>query len=135
MRVAKYPLAVVFALILIAAPVCAQICDLNCSFYGCSLSSSASSAEKSDEHAACHQHKPHKKAPARKGSTECAGHSDVTALRSSTASSTGTPPSVADASALISAPLSLFHPSPEKRVAQLGRKPDRSPPAPTVLRI
>jgi hypothetical protein len=135
MRGAKYPLAVVVSLILIAVPICARICDLNCSFYGCSLSSSPSSAENPGEHAACHQHKPHKKAPEHKGSSQCAGHSDVTALQSSTANSTSAPPSVADASALISAPLSLFHPSPEKHVAQRGRKPDRSPPAHTVLRI
>src|SRR4051812_32729933 len=135
MRVAKYPLAVIVSLLLVAVPVCAQICDLNCSFYGCSLPASASAAKNSGEHAACHQHKPHKKAPEHKGSSQCAGHSDVTALRSSTASSTGTPPSVADASALITAPLSLFHPSTEKHVAQRGRKPDRSPPAHAVLRI
>lgn len=133
MRAARYPLAIVFAWLLIALPICAQICDLNCSFYGCALASTANASQKADELPACHKHKPHGQAPERKSSTNCAGHADVLALRSSITTSIGATPLVV--SALIAAPLAPFHFSPERFVALRSRQPDRSPPARAVLRI
>ena len=44
MRVTRYPLAVLAAVVLIANLLCAQICDINCAFYGCSLSSPVKAA-------------------------------------------------------------------------------------------
>jgi hypothetical protein len=133
MRAAKYPLAVVFALLLMALPICAQICDLNCSFYGCSLAAPGSASQSAGEEPACHKHKSHGQAPDHKRSTGCAGHADVMALRASVTTSASPPPTVVGA--LVPGPLASFRSSPERSVAPELHKPDRSPPTRAVLRL
>jgi hypothetical protein len=57
MRATKYPSAVLASAVLIARLLCAQMCDINCALYGCSLSSPAKAADESSEPSHCHQHK------------------------------------------------------------------------------
>ena len=135
MRATKYPLAVLAVVVLIAGLLCAQICDINCAFYGCSLSSPVKAAEESSEHAHCHQHKQSPKPQERGPSRECPGHFDALTLPS---------PFVASAYSLHHT-VYIEHPAigPSLALSRLpvgvifhtDRLPDRSPPAYSVLRI
>jgi hypothetical protein len=133
MRAAKFPLAIVFALLLIALPICAQVCDLNCSFYGCALATSTNTSQETDAQPPCHKHKSHGQAPVHKHTTNCAGHTDVMALRSSISASASAPLMVVSTPA--AAPLVAFRSSSEWLVASVSNQPDRSPPTRAVLRI
>ena len=133
MRAARVSLAIVFAVLLIALPICAQVCDLNCSFYGCSLAASTDASHEADAQPPCHKHQSHSQAPDHKRSTNCAGHTDVMALRSSIATSVTTP--LMSVGALTAAPLVAFRSAPQWLVEPRSNQPDRSPPARAVLRI
>ena len=134
MGVAKYPLALALSLVLIAGLLCSQMCDLNCAFYGCSISSAAPNSENTNEHAHCHQHKKGSVPQKHNDSHQCSGHFDAVLLGSS-GSSAYTLHQIPSANALETAPSIFFNPSPQGLVVQSGHKPDRSPPPHSVLRI
>jgi hypothetical protein len=135
MRATKYPLAVPAAVVLIAGLLRAQVCDINCAVYGCSLSSPVEAAEESGEHSHCHQHKQSPRPLERGQSRECPGHFDALTLPS---------PFVAPAYSLyytvhierpaIGPSLALNRLS-VGLIIQTDRLPDRSPPTYSVLRI
>src|SRR4051812_10011140 len=87
MRATKYPLAVLASIVLIAGLLCSQICDINCGFYGCSLSSPVKAAEESSQPSHCHQHQQNPKPQERGHSRECPGHFDVFTLPSASVTS------------------------------------------------
>src|SRR5437762_3441102 len=113
MKAAKYPLSIAIALMFIAVPVSSRICDFNCSFYGCSLSSPVNPSENDSKLPPCHQHKKHQELPAHKKSPGCAGHFDAAALLWSGNSARPLPP-VSFATVVITEPLPLCNPSSEK---------------------
>jgi hypothetical protein len=135
MRATKYPLAVLASVVLIAGLLCAQICDINCTLYGCALSSPVKAADESSEHSHCHEHKENPRPQERGHSRECPGHFDSTTLPS---------PFVVSAYSLHHAvhighpaigPSLAFNRLPVGLKIQTDRLPDRSPPAHSVLRI
>jgi hypothetical protein len=135
MRATKYPLAVLAVVVLTTGLLCAQICDINCAFYGCSLSSPVKAAEEGSEHSHCHQHKQNPLPQERGHSRECPGHFDALTLPS---------PFVASAYSLHQT-VHIEHPAigpslalnrlPVSLIIEADRLPDRSPPAYSVLRI
>jgi hypothetical protein len=135
MRATKYPLAVLAAIVLIAGLLCSQICDINCAFYGCSLSSPVKAAEESSEHSHCHQHKQNPKPQERSHSRECHGHFDALILPSPSAATAYNlhhaayiePQAIGPALSLNWLSVSVVIPT--------DRLPDRSPPIYSVLRI
>ena len=134
MGVAKYLSGPALSFILVVGLLCSQICAFNCSFYGCSISSPIPTSENLSEHGHCHQHKentvPHK----RDDSPQCPNHFDAVSLGSSKISvyKSHQGPS---ADVLIIHPSLTFNASSERQAVQAGGKPDRSPPAHSVLRI
>ena len=135
MRATKYPLAVLAAVVLIAGLLCAQVCDINCAFYGCALSSPVKAAEESGEHSHCHQHQQSPRPQERGQSRECPGHFEVLPLPA---------PFVASAYGLhhtvhiehpATGPSLAFNGLHVGSVVQTDRLPDRSPPTHSVLRI
>src|SRR5437868_873467 len=111
MRVAKYPLAVAMSLVLSVMLLCSQICDFNCSLYGCSALSPTKTSESANAHARCHQQNENTKPQEHRDSQQCAGHFDATALLSSSQNSVYTPSPISFALALIPEPLPLFNSS------------------------
>jgi hypothetical protein len=122
-------------MVLIAGLLCSQICDINCAFYGCSLSSPVKAAEDRSEHSHCHQHQQNPKPQERSHSRQCPGHFDALTLPL---------PFVAPAYSLHHAayieppaigPALLLNWQSVSLVIQTDRLPDRSPPTYSVLRI
>ena len=134
MGIAKYPLALALSLVLIAGLLCSQICAFNCAFYGCCISSPVPASENTNEHAHCHQHKENTAPQKHNDSHQCAGHFDAVALVSSGTSAYRLH-QIPSIDALIIQASLFFNTSPEGLVVQSGRKPDRSPPTHSVLRI
>src|SRR5689334_1645165 len=118
MKAAKVPLAIAVAVMLIAVPVSSRICDFNCSFYGCALSSPVNPSENDSKLPPCHQHKKHQPAPAHQESPGCAGHFDATALMALSGHTARPLPPVSDAMVVITGPLPLFNLSSEKTAAR-----------------
>ena len=134
MGVVKYLGGPALSLVLVVGILCAQICAFNCSFYGCSMSSPVPTSQLTNVHAHCHQHQENTAPQKRNDSPQCAGHFDAIALASSRSSVyTSTQPLSSDA--LIVQSSLGFNPSTERQVVQSRGKPDRSPPANSVLRI
>jgi hypothetical protein len=134
MRAAKYLSAVALSLILIAGLLGSLICDYSCALHGCSLSSSVSTSQSTEERSHCHQHKQNTAPQRHNDSQQCVGHFDAIALASSRAPAYASH-QIPTAHALIPEPSLFFNASPDALVVQSGRKPDRSPPAHPVLRI
>ena len=134
MRAAKYLLAGALSLVLIAGMLGSQICDYNCALHGCSLSFPVPTSQNTNERAHCHQHKQNTAPQKHNDSQQCVGHFDAVALASSRAPAY-TVHQVPSAHALITPPTLFVNASPQGLVVQSGRKPERSPPAHSVLRI
>ena len=134
MGVVKYLGGPALSLVLVAGILCAQICAFNCSFYGCSISSSVPISENTNEHEHCHQHKENTAPQKHNDSPQCAGHFDAAALASSRKSAYTSTQLLAVDALIVQSPLS-FNPSPKRQVVESRGRPDRSPPANSVLRI
>jgi hypothetical protein len=136
---AKSQLIVSLMMFLVAGLLCSQICDFNCSFYGCSVATSTKASDAGQE-SHCHNHQPQpepeKKSPQdHDQSPTCPGHFDLTALSAS-------PPTLAfslqaspQSHLPETQPVSAISGSLGYLIKQRARKPDRSPPARSVLRI
>lgn len=136
MTAVRRSLALVVLLLLTVSVLCSQICDFNCAFYGCSLSSPVKASEDRGEHASCHHHKTQTRTPQKRNdSHQCPGHFDGAAVLSSRAISGHTLCRVFDAPALVGAPLLPLKPSRDAVAIQSDLKPDRSPHINSVLRI
>jgi len=135
MRATKYPLAVLAVIVLVVGLLCAQMCDINCAFYGCPLSSPVKAAEQSSEHAHCHQHKQSPKPQEGGQSRECPGHFDALTLPSPFVASAYSPHHTIHIEHLATRPSLAFDRLPVGLKIQTDRLPDRSPPAHSVLRI
>jgi hypothetical protein len=135
MQPVRYLVALLVSSLLVAGLLCSQICDFNCSFYGCSLSSPLKASEESSEDTHCHQHKQAPEPQEKNSPSQCPGHFNAFALPS---------PPVTSAFSLhhagyIEAPATGPYPSlnrvPVSVAMRADRAPDRSPPANSVLRI
>ena len=136
MTAVRGALAFVVLLLLNSAALCSQICDFNCAFYGCSLSSPVKASEDSSEHASCHHHKKQIPTPQKRNdSHHCPGHFDAAAVLSSPTISGHTLCRAFYAPALVAAQLLTLKPSRDTVAIQSDLKPDRSPPINSVLRI
>ena len=135
MRATKYPLAVLASIVLIAGLLCAQICDINCAFYGCSLSSTVKASEESSQPSHCHQHKQTRKPQERSHSRECPGHFDALTLPSPFVASAYNLHRAVDREAPAYGPALSLDWRSASVVIQTDRLPDRSPPTYSVLRI
>ena len=135
MAVAKYSLAAGLSLILTFGLLSSQICAFNCSLYGCTSSSPTRGSANPDEHAACHQHKDNKAPQKHHDSHQCAGHFFDSVALSSSASSANAFHQIPSAHVPITEPALLLNLPAQRHAVQSGRKPDRSPPLPSVLRI
>jgi hypothetical protein len=133
MRLARYQLAVIVLLALIAGFSFSQVCALNCSFNGCSEPKKASRQNERPGH--CHQSEsqpgpdePHK-------SSGCPSHAELSALMSSTL--TLVKPlhlNLYVQAASPTADLALIFP-PDKMLLKTDSAPFRAPPIHSVLRI
>jgi hypothetical protein len=135
MRATKYPLAVLASVVLIVGLLCSQICDINCAFYGCSLSSPMKAAEESSQPSHCHQHKQNPKPQERSHSRECPGHFDALILPSPSAASAYSLHHAADIEPPTIGPALWLNWRSISVVIPTDRLPDRSPPTYSVLRI
>jgi hypothetical protein len=136
MQTAKYSLAVAMSFVLIAWLLCSQVCDLNCTVYGCSISASAptEAPKSSAPHSHCHNHDS-KQAPQSKQrqAPSCPGHFDIAARTPSL-----NPLRAADQPPALALPVYVaFYsrtPNATSTIPTVSA-PDRSPPANSVLRI
>ena len=135
MRPTKYLLAVLTTVVLIAGLLCSQICDINCAFYGCSLSSPVKAAEQSSEHSHCHQHKQSPSPQERRPSHDCPGHFDALTRPSPFAASAYSLHHTIHIEHPATGPSLAFNRLPVGLMIQTDRLPDRSPPTYSVLRI
>jgi hypothetical protein len=135
MRATKYPLAALASAVLIAGLLCAQMCDINCSLNGCSLSSPVKAAEESSEHSHCHQHKQNPKPQERGPSRECPGHFDSLTLPSLFVASAYSLHHAVPIEHPVIGPSAALNRLTVGLKIQPDRLPDRSPPAHSVLRV
>ncbi|HEY9232783.1 MAG TPA: hypothetical protein VIS78_11575 [Blastocatellia bacterium] len=135
MRVAKYPLAVAVSLVVSVMLLCSQLCDFNCSLYGCASLAPVKATEHAEAHSHCHSHQGNTRPQPHQGSQPCAGHFDANALLSSSANSTPSLHPILFAPPLTAEPLASFSASLERLALRPLHQPDRSPPAHAVLRI
>jgi hypothetical protein len=133
MQSARYQLAVVVLIALLTGLLYSQVCDLNCTFYGCRLPQGAT--EQSDQTGHCHEQQP-QPAPSEPDNSkpDCPSHSELSALISSTIISVGAfnlslhaamPPSSVDTAIL----------STDVLLVRLDQIPFRAPPTHSILRI
>jgi len=127
----KYLLSIAISPVLITGLLLSQICAFNCAFNGCSTSAQATT-QNAEQRAPCHQHKKSTTTPQNRDSHRCAGHFDALVLPSSGASA----PQTQQGNSSTVVEIVLLFNAPVERVApQSLRKPDRSPPPFSVLRI
>ena len=133
MRSARYQLAVVVSIALIAGLLYSQVCALNCTLYGCLTPSRAT--EESDQSGHCHEQQS-EPAPSRPGNQpDCPAHSELSALISSTVIMVGTfSLSLHAPAAMPETGLMTFRPMGESRLAP-DQAPFRAPPTYSILRI
>ncbi|HJQ69240.1 MAG TPA: hypothetical protein VKA70_09720 [Blastocatellia bacterium] len=133
MRSARYQLAVVVSIALIAGLLYSQVCALNCTVYGCSTPASAT--DKSDQPAHCHEQQSEPAPSHPDDRRDCPAHAELSALISSTVVTVGTfslslhaPDTTPQAEIMIARPASGPRLSPDQ-------SPFRAPPTHSILRI
>jgi hypothetical protein len=140
MKPARNPLVMPLMILLSAGLLCSQICDFNCSVYGCSSSTFTKASAEPHQDGHCHQHESKPVTQGNGGqehgqSPACPGHFDLMARAPSApilANSLQTSPQLHLPTAQF---FSLASASLDYQAKQAERKPDRSPPAHPVLRI
>src|SRR5688572_21352469 len=134
MRPAKYSLASLLSLVLVAGLMYSQVCAFDCAFNGCSTSSPAPLQKSTNENGHCNRHKENPTPDKQNDSHQCLGHFDAVALRSS-GTSANTSNNTPDMLGLIAEPFTILNISSQRLAAQFGPRPDRSPPTHSVLRL
>lgn len=133
MQPARYKLALVVAIALLAGLFYSQVCDLNCTFYGCRLPTT-SEAKQGDQAGHCHEQQPKPAPPEPDNSPDCPAHSELSALISTTTISVGAFNLSLPATTL---PSSVYTAIQSTDVMLVGpdQIPFRAPPAHSILRI
>jgi hypothetical protein len=132
MKALTHAVVIAVSSIVTAGLLLSQMCDFNCAFYGCSLSSPARISETAAPHAHCHRHKDDKSSQ-HNNSQQCTGHFDSIAVTAG--ASALSLHSIAHTDALFADPPLSFETARAKPRPQSSDAPDRSPPTYSVLLI
>jgi len=132
MEIPRHRLVLAISSLVIAGLFWSQVCDFNCTVYGCSTSSTATAHQSGDAHACCHRHNSHDTSPSPHDSRACAGHFD--SIAASTTISAGSSDTLEGAVAKLSSVIILDASRVRPHLDSLN-EPDRSPPPLSVLRI